>query len=141
MTINKIAQAVFDSFQDSEIIIAIVDRNGSYVSNKIHLFEQIFSKQELLEQLCQKIDDGCEPLMDQVGDYLVAASGFSANGSWGGYTVMLIPNCNLHKAVGCTDFLEIILSQVSIVAEKVALQSQGPCYQFSPEQMAEAAMN
>ncbi|MBU1260305.1 MAG: hypothetical protein KJ757_07215 [Planctomycetes bacterium] len=141
MTINKIARTVFDSFQNSDIILTILDRTGSYVSNKVDVFKQVFSKQELLDNLCGRIDDDCEPLIAQLGDYSVAAAGFSANGSFGGYAVMLLPGCNLEKAVGCTDFLEIILSQISLLADKAVQDSQIPGLDYQAQLQTESVLN
>ena len=141
MTINKIARTVFDCFQDSDIILTILDRTGSYVSNKVDVFEQVFSRQELLDNLCGRIDDGCEPLIAQLGDYSVAATGFSANGSFGGYAVMLLPGCNLEKAIGCTDFIEIILSQITLLADRVVQDSQIPGLAYEAQLQTESILN
>ncbi len=141
MTIKKIARTVFDSFQNSDIILTILDRGGSYVSNKVEVFEQVFSRQELLANLCGRIDDGCEPLIAQIGDYSVAATGFSANGSFGGYAVMLLPGCNLEKAVGCTDFIEIILSQIALLAERAVQDSQIPGLNYQAQLQTESVLN
>ena len=141
MTIYKIARTVFDSFQNSDIILTILDRTGSYVSNKVEVFEQVFSSQELLDNLCGRIDDGCEPLISQIGDYAVAAMGLSANGSFGGYVVMLLPGCNLEKAIGCTDFIEIILSQVTLLAERAVQDSQIPGLDYQAQLQTESVLN
>jgi hypothetical protein len=115
MLINRIASSVFDSFSDSGIIATIVAPSGTYVSNRVEIFEQVFSNQRLLDQLCRRIDDGCEPLIAQIDDFLVAACGLSAGFDNLGYVIMLLPSYTYEQSENF-DFIEIILEQFSSLA-------------------------
>lgn len=140
MTINKIAQVVFDSFANTDIVLAILNRNGSYVSNKIEVFEQVFSEGKLLEELRRKIDDGHEPLITQIGEFLVAASALSADFNSMGYVIMLLPASTSSEGSGHSsekspeyldstgsrqvELIEIILEQFSLIAGLIEQNQQ-----------------
>ncbi|MGB8226589.1 MAG: hypothetical protein WCE45_06985 [Sedimentisphaerales bacterium] len=112
MTINQIAQSVFGSFADTDIVLAILNHNGSYVSNKLDIFERVFADQRLLDELCRRVDDGQEPLFSQIDSYFIAASGLSCGFEGIGYAVMLLPA----ESFISVDFIEIILEQFSTIA-------------------------
>jgi hypothetical protein len=120
MIINQIAHMIFDSFQDTGIVLAILNRNKSYVSNKLEIFEKVFTEQKLLESLCCKIDDGCEPLMTQIGEYLVAAESLGDIG----YVVILLPRCDFKESSEYLGLIEIILEQFSVLAGLVEQNQQ-----------------
>ena len=135
MTINKIASTVFESFEDTDIILTIVARSGSYVSNKINVFEEVFSEPNLLEELCRRIDDGCEPLISRIGGYLIAAS--SVNDT--GYAIMLLPNFD--ESVNCMSLIEVILSQISLLSAKLVTDSQESRFTYNSELLAGVPLN
>ena len=116
MIINQLARMVFDSFEGTGIIIAILGRTGSYVSNRLDIFETVFTDQLILDELCRRIDDGHEPLITQIDGYLVAASALTSGFDCIGYVVMLLPAWTSEKSLECLDFVEIILNQCSIIA-------------------------
>jgi hypothetical protein len=154
MTINKIAQMVFDSFGDTDIVIAIIARSGSYVSNRLDIFERIFAERSLLDELCRRVDDGCEPLISQIDGYFVAASGLSSGfdgiGSTSsplvGYAIMLLPACSFgqseHLDFGFDSahhFIEIILEQFSVIAGLIEQNRQLKDYSETEKTGAELA--
>lgn len=142
MTINQIAQAVFGSFADTDIVLGILNHNGSYVSNKLDIFERVFADQRLLDELCRRVDDGQEPVFSQINEYFIAASGLSCCGASRregiGYAVMLLPA----ESFKSLDFIEVVLEQFSTIAglieENQRLRESGEiektifCHKASP---------
>jgi hypothetical protein len=124
MTINQIAQAVFDGFDNTDIVVAILNRSGSYVSNRLDIFERVFAEQRLLDELCRRVDDGQEPLISQIDGYLVAACGLSSGFDGIGYAIMLLPGDSFGKSFEHLDFIEIILEQFSLVAGLIEQNQQ-----------------
>lgn len=136
MTIEAIARTVLDSFEDSDVVLAIIDKDGNYVSSDIETFEEVFSQPEMLERVCQRIDDGCEPLVFRMGDYLMAASSVNTSS----YSILLVPNYSLEKKAAYNDFVEIILNQIAILAEKSKSDSQ-TIQAYNPELLAGIPLN
>ena len=120
MTINKIAHTVFDSFANTDIVLAVLNHNGSYVANKLDVFEQVFAERALLEELCRKVDDGQEPLISQIDGFLVAASSLSNGFKRVGYSIMLLPA----ESFKSFDLIEIILEQFSQIARLIEQNQQ-----------------
>jgi len=128
MTINQIAQSVFGSFADSDIILGILNHNGSYVSNRLDIFERVFADQRLLDELCRRVDDGQEPVFSQINEYFIAASGLSSGFEGIGYAVILL-SAESFRSVDSTDsrqvdFVEVILEQFSTIAGLIEQNQQ-----------------
>jgi hypothetical protein len=132
MIINQIARMVFDSFESTDFVVAILGRDGSCISSRPEVFGKVFPEQRLLDELCVKIDDGCEPLITRIDSYLVAAasltSGFACCGASRrdniGYAVILLPAGTSEKSIEYLDFVEIILEQFSLIAGLIERNQQ-----------------
>jgi hypothetical protein len=124
MIIEQIAELIFNKFADTDIALAILGRDGSFIANKPEVFGKVFPAHRLLAELCAKIDDGCEPLISQVDGHFVAASDISTDSGSIGYAVMLLPNDRPEKSIEYHDFIEIILEQFSLIAGLVELNQQ-----------------
>lgn len=120
MIINQVAQAVFDSFAGTGVVVAILSRNGSYVASKVEVFEKVFADRRLLDELRRRVDDGQEPLLAQMDGFFIAAASLS---SGVGYAVMLVPACSFEQSEDF-DFIEVILEQFSVIAGLVEQNQQ-----------------
>ncbi|OQA03942.1 MAG: hypothetical protein BWY69_00169 [Planctomycetes bacterium ADurb.Bin401] len=103
-----------ESFEESEIILAIVDREGCYVSSQIDKFEEVFSDPQMIDEICVKIDDGCEPLTTEMQGYFAAGAAIDSVG----YSILLVPGYTPDKMAAYSDFAEIVMSQIGMLAEK-----------------------
>ncbi|MDD5134513.1 MAG: hypothetical protein PHP01_03770 [Phycisphaerae bacterium] len=116
MTIDQITEMMFDNLDSTDIVLAVLGRNGSCVSNRPEIFTKVFADQKLHENLCCKIDDGAEPVISKVDDCLVVASSLCAGIKNLGYVVMLLPGYSPEKSFEYLDFIEIIMNQFSLLA-------------------------
>ena len=137
MVIDRIARVVMESFEESEIILAVVDREGCYVSSKIDIFEEVFSDPQMLDEICKKIDDGCEPLTTEMGNYFVAGASIDNVG----YSILLVPNYSSDKMAAYSDFSEIVLSQIAMLAEKFLPEEETSRFAYDSELMAGIPLN
>ncbi len=141
---EKIAQLVFDCFGDSDITFALISKDTGCIANNPDVLNTVFSNQKLLDNLCRQIDDGNEPLVTRVDDFLVAATGLSAADENIGYVIMIMPGCSLQNSAGCTNLIEIILRQISLLASQVAHNTQHTSFLSSPydsQVLIESALN
>jgi hypothetical protein len=116
MTIDQTARMMFDNIDNTDIVLAILGRNGSCVSSRPEVFAKVFADQRLLENLCGKIDDGAEPVISKIDDCLVVASSLCAGVKNLGYAIMLLPGYSPEKSFEYLDFIEIIMDQFSLLA-------------------------
>jgi hypothetical protein len=115
---------IFDSFEGTDLIVAILDRTGSYVASRLDVFESVFADQRILDELCRRIDDGHEPLITHIDSYLLAAKAVTSGLDNIGYAVILLPACTFEKSFGCLDYIEIILDQFSLLAGLLSQNQQ-----------------
>ena len=124
---NQTAKLVFESFESTDITFALISKHGSCTANKPDIFVKIFNRRNLLEAVCARIDDGDEPVMICVDDSLVVASGLSTGGD-SGYIIMILPGYSPEKAAECTEFIEVILNQISLLAQQVECNIESSCF-------------
>lgn len=137
MVIDRIARIVLESFEETEIILGIVDREGCWVSNKPDVFEQVISDPMMLDDMCRKIDDGCEPLLSHKDTYLIGGGAINDSG----YAILLVPNYSAEKSAAYNDFVEIVLSQIAMLSEKVLPDSQTSRFAYSTDALAGIPLN
>lgn len=116
VVIEQTAQMMFDNIGCSDIVLAVLGRDGSCTSNKPELFAKVFSNQGLIRDLCGKIDDGCEHLISRIDDCLIIGSSLSSGANPLGYVIMLLPGYSPEKSFEYLDFIEIIMEQFSLLA-------------------------
>jgi hypothetical protein len=126
--LNQTAQLVFESFENTDITFALISNQGHCITNRPKVFRQVLSNQKLLNSLCQKIDDGDEPKMAYIGDSLIAASGLSIDKENSGYIIMILPGYTPDKMASCMEFIEVILNQISLLAQQVELNAESSCF-------------
>ncbi|MFA6186740.1 MAG: hypothetical protein WC770_05955 [Phycisphaerae bacterium] len=114
--IERTAQMMFDNIGGSDIILAVLGRDGSCTSNRPDVFAKVFENQGLLRDLCSKIDDGCEHLISRINDCLIVGSSLSSGTTPLGHVIMLLPGYSPEKSFEYLDFIEIIMEQFSLLA-------------------------
>jgi hypothetical protein len=141
--LSQTGQLVFESFENTDITFALISKDGHCITNRPKVVAEVFSNQELLDSLRQRIDDGDEPSMAYLGDYLVAGSALLIGEDNSGFVIMILPGYNAEKATAGMDFIEIILSQISLLAGQVGsnMESSLPCSPFDCQFLTEGFLN
>ena len=116
MVIEQTAQMMFNNIDCSDIVLAVLGRDGSCTSSRPDVFAKVFANQGLLRDLCSKIDDGCEHLISRIDDCLIIGSSLSSGADSIGYVIMLLPGYSPEKSFEYLDFIEIIMEQFSLLA-------------------------
>jgi hypothetical protein len=116
VVIEQTAQMMFANIGCSDIVLAVLGRDGSCTSSKPEVFAKVFANQGLIRDLCSKIDDGCEHLISRIDDCLIIGSSLSSGANSIGYVIMLLPGYSPEKSFEYLDFIEIIMEQFSLLA-------------------------
>ncbi|MFA6176304.1 MAG: hypothetical protein WC765_06975 [Phycisphaerae bacterium] len=116
VVIEQTAQMMFDNIGSSDIVLAVLGRDGSCTSSRPEVFAKVFANQGLLRDLCSKIDDGCEHLISRIDDCLIIGSSLLSGVNPIGYVIMLLPGYSPEKSFEYLDFIEIIMEQFSLLA-------------------------
>jgi hypothetical protein len=141
--LNQTGQLVFESFENTDITFALISKDGHCITNRPKVVAEVFANQKLLDSLCQRIDDGVEPSMIYLGDYLVAGASLLIGEDNNGFVIMILPGYGPERASASMDFIEIILSQVSLLAQEVGrnMESSPIGIPFDFQLMAEGTLN
>ena len=117
--IERTAELVFESFHSDNCVLGIVSKQSGYVASRPNVFAQAFNGQNLLSIICGRVDDGDEPLITYVNGLLIVSAGLTVDNCCIGYAVLILQDYTSEQAIGCLEFIEIILNQVSTVAGQV----------------------
>jgi hypothetical protein len=141
--LNQTAQLVFESFENTDITFALISKEGHCITSRPQVVAEVFSNQKLLDSLCQRINDGDEPTMAYIGDYLVAGSALLIDEDNNGFVIMILPGYGPEKASASMDFIEVILSQILLLAREVGrnMESSLTGTPFDFQLLTEAALN
>jgi hypothetical protein len=141
--LNQTGQLVFESFENTDITFALISKGGHCITNRPKVVSEVFANRKLLDSLCQRIDDGDEPTMAYLGEYLVAGSALLTDQEDNGFVVMILPGYSPEKTTASMDFIEVILSQISLLAREVGrnMESSLPGSPFDFQLMTEGALN
>ncbi len=141
---EQIARQIFDILPDDGPIMLIMDREGhSWPSDSERFLALGISTQDL-KQMCEKIDDGTEPLVTQMNDCGIIASQLVTDRTNCGYIIIALPQYSPESTLANGGLLEIVLNQVSLVAklvEKNSLLYELQVKQFSDYSQGGEAVN
>ena len=116
---EQIARQVFDILPEQGPIMMIMDRDGSSWPSDSEKFANLNVGGSFLKELCDKVDDGTEPLVTQVNDYSVVATQLITEETNCGYVIMALPQCSRESALANMDLIEILLNQVGLIAKLI----------------------
>jgi len=113
---EQIARQVFDIIPEQDWLMAIITRDGNYWPSDSEKFHQFQIDEQLLKDLCDRVDDGAEPVVTQVGNYGVIITQLSTPRVNCGYVMIALGRYDTESISANMDIIEVILSQVNIIA-------------------------
>ena len=123
---EQIARQVFNVLPDQGPMIVIMDRDGHVWPSDSERFSKLNPDEAVLKDLCDKIDDGAEPVVSQVGDYSIVASQLATDNCNCGYVIIALrkesqglPQSGPESTLANMDLVEIILNQVGLIARLI----------------------
>ncbi len=116
---EQIARQVFDILPEPGIILAIRDKNGNCWPSDSEIFDSLNISHSFLDELCAKIDDGQEPVITEHNNVSIIAAQLCTDQTNCGYVVIALPRCGPESALANIDLLEIIISQVNLIAKLI----------------------
>ena len=141
---EQIARQVFELLPDDGPIMVIMDRDGHTWSSDPDRFSGLDVGQAFLKALCEKIDDGAEPIVTHADDSSIVALQLAAEDNSGGYVVLVLPRYSPESTLVNIDLIEIMLNQVALIArlmEKNNLLSEQQINQYKASPQSAIASN
>ncbi|MBN1795352.1 MAG: hypothetical protein JW804_01635 [Sedimentisphaerales bacterium] len=133
---EKIARHLFDALPENNLVFLIIDKNGNRWPSDSEAFDKLDIEEGFLNLILEKIDDGAEPVISQIGNHTVVAAELATERTPCGYIVVFMRQdtsvpINRDSAVASgpertianIDLLEIIVNQVNLIASLVEKNS------------------
>ena len=116
---EQIAREIFDILPEGGPIVVIMDRDGNHWPSHPEKFSRLNISESFLRELCDKIDDGAEPVVTQVNDFSVIAAQLAAERTNCGYVIIVLPQYSPESTLINIDLIETLLNQIGLIARLI----------------------
>lgn len=116
---EQVARQIFEIFPDGGAVMVIVDRDGHYWPSDSAAFTKLNINETMISDICEKIDDGVEPLITQIDETSLISGQLITDRTNCGYVIIAMPKNSPETAMANIDLLEIVLNQVNLIAKLI----------------------
>jgi hypothetical protein len=116
---EQVARQVFDILPESGPVVLIMDRQGHHWPSDSHEFSEFKISDAFLNDLKTRVDDGAEPVIAQTEQCTIVAAELSTERTRCGYIALIMKQDGPEHAMMNMDFLEIVISQVNLIAKLI----------------------
>ena len=116
---EQIARQIFDTLPEQGTIMLIMDKEGNIWPNNSEEFSKSGISESFLKELCNKVDDGVEPVLTQTDKCSIIAAQLATERTDCGYVIMALPNYSPESMLINIDLIEIVLNQISLIAKLI----------------------
>ena len=116
---EQVARQVFEILPEEGPMMVILDRAGHFWPSDSERFEKLGIEEGFFKGLCDKIDDGAEPVVSQRDDYSVIAAQLATEQTNCGYVAVILPQQSAESMLANIDLLEIVLNQIALTARLI----------------------
>ncbi len=134
---DQIARQLFSIIPEDGPLVAIIDRQGNYWPSESERFSQLNIDEQILKQMCNRIDDGAEPVISQINDFGVVISQLATEHTNCGYVIIMLPKYTPESILVNIELIETLLSQVGLIGRLV--EQNNHLYQLQMKQFNLAA--
>ena len=111
---EQIARQIFDFLPEQNMLVVISDRDGNCWPSNLEKFEEF--DDDLLRQLYDRIDDGEEPVIRQIGNYGVIVSQLTSDQVNCGYIMIAMEYRDMDWMMENFEILDVIVNQTRVIA-------------------------
>ena len=116
---EQIARQIFNILPENGPIMLIMDREGNLWHSNSEKSANFDINEMFIRELCDRIDDGSEPVITQNDQCTVIASQLSTQQTNCGYVILALPQSTPESAMLNTDLIEILFSQINLIAKLI----------------------
>ncbi len=116
---EQIARQVFDLLPENGPMMVIISKEGNYWPSDAEGFTKLGITDGYIKELCAKINDGEEPIITNVNGFGLVITGLATERSDYGYIMIVLPNYSPESTMASIGLIEIILSQVGLIAHLI----------------------
>jgi hypothetical protein len=138
---GQIASYIFSVLPEDGPDFVIIDRHGHRYTNEPQVLATRNINDEVLKDLCSRIDDGFEPVISKHGETTIVGTHLATDRCNYGYAIMLLPDYCPVSAMTHIHIIETILAQMSLIARLTERLSDQQGHNHSPSSWAVASLN
>lgn len=116
---EQIARQIFDLLPEEGPMMVIISREGNCWPSDDAGFTQLGITDGYIKELCAKINDGEEPIIANVNGFGLVITGLATERGDYGYIMIVLPNYSPESTMANIGLIEIILSQVGLIAHLI----------------------
>ncbi|MHC4221628.1 MAG: hypothetical protein ACYST9_04340 [Planctomycetota bacterium] len=116
---EQIARQIFDILPDDGPLLVIMGKDGHCWPSNSEKFVQMDISEHFLNEVCEKINDGDEPLITQKDDCSIVASQLATDKANCGYIIFALPQYTPESTMANMSLIELILNQVGLIARLI----------------------
>ncbi len=121
---EQIARQLFNVLPEENVVIVMIDEDGNSRPSDSERFSKLNLSDAFLKELCEKIDDGEEPVVTQSDEMSIVASAVCGDETKCGYVIIVLPQYSPESTLANMDLIEIILSQIDLIAKLIEKNNQ-----------------
>ncbi len=114
---EQAARHIFETMPESGAVMVILDKEGNCWPSDSEEFSKLHLDHSSLMQICQKIDDGQEPVISQHEDSSIVGAQLATSKTNCGYVIMALPHYTPESTLINIEIIEILLNQVNLIAK------------------------
>ena len=116
---EQLSRDVLDIIPENSFSLAIIDSDGSVWTNDQTIFGEETEKPQFMSRICQRIGDGAEVVLTNIGETTLLASDIQVDTKICGYVILAIPNSSPSSVLSNIDIFEFALRQISLHASVI----------------------
>ena len=116
---EQMARQIFDILPERGPVMIIMDRKGNCWPSDSERFSALNINASFLREVCDKIDDGAEPVVTQIDDCSIVAAQLATERTNCGYVVIALPKYSPESTLVNIDLVEIVLNQTGLIARLI----------------------
>ena len=131
---EQVARQIFEILPEEGPIMLIIDREGHSWPSNTEKFSELNISESFLKEMCEKIDDGDEPIVSQVDNNSIIAAQLTTERTNCGYVIFALPQYVPESALANIDLITILINQVNLIAKLI--ENNSLLYEFQMKQMS-----
>ena len=116
---EQIAREIFEVLPEQGPIMIIMGRDGNSWPSDSEQFAKLNINESFLKRLCDKIDDGAEPVVTGVNDCSVIGTQLATERSNCGYVIIVLQQYSPESTLVNIDLIEMLLNQTGLIAKLI----------------------
>jgi len=133
--IEQTGRQIFDIFPENGPVVVFRDQQGNCWPSDSGQFAALDLNELFINQICQKIDDGDEPVVSATEQCGVVGTQLATDKTNCGYVIVALPGYSPESILANIDLLEIILRQINLTAKLI--EKNNLLYELQSRQIEE----